>query len=214
MSETQRYKYPRTTHLPWSKGVTHDDLRSIELPFDPMEDIVITEKLDGENTTMYWDTLHARSIDGRSHRSRNWVKSLQAQIGHLMPNDFRLCGENMYAQHSIAYEQLESYFYLFSIWQHHTCLSWDETLEWASLLELTVVPQLYRGALKDVDLILFHQQLDLEKQEGFVIRPTRGFTRDEFTQSVFKWVRPHHVQTDEHWMFKSITPNKLKEQGS
>ena len=28
-----------------------------------LEDVVITEKLDGENTTLYHDYLHARSVD-------------------------------------------------------------------------------------------------------------------------------------------------------
>lgn len=36
--------------------------------------VVITEKMDGENTTLYRDGLHARSLDSRHHPSRNWVK--------------------------------------------------------------------------------------------------------------------------------------------
>ena len=28
-------------------------------------------------------------------------------------------------------------------------------------------------------------------------------------KNVAKWVRPNHVQTDEHWMWKDVVPNKL-----
>jgi hypothetical protein len=58
---TMRVKYPRTPHLPWSPGRSEDDiaLDSIE-HLEHSEDIVVTEKLDGENTTLYHDYLHAR----------------------------------------------------------------------------------------------------------------------------------------------------------
>ena len=210
MSTIQRYKYPRTSHLPWSKGRTDDDLYQLNLAIKPTEEIVITEKLDGENTSMYQDGIHARSIDSKHHPSRTWVKSLQGRIGHLIPPELRLCGENMYAKHSIAYQELESYFYLFSIWEGDLCLAWDETLEWAELLDLHVVPELYRGFLADVDLRNVHKTLNLEHQEGFVIRPTRSIKRSEFSDYVLKWVRPSHVQTDQHWMHQAVVPNQLK----
>jgi len=92
-------------------------------------DVVVTEKMDGENTTLYSDGLHARSVDSRHHPSRAWIKAFHAQWRHLIPEGWRLCGENLFAQHSIHYERLPSYFMLFSIWdEHNHCLSWNETL--------------------------------------------------------------------------------------
>ena len=44
-------KYPRTPHLPWSPGVTGDDIHNTVKPLEWSE-IVITENMDGENTTM------------------------------------------------------------------------------------------------------------------------------------------------------------------
>lgn len=62
--QTTRTKYPRIPHLPWSPGRLEDDiaLDSIE-HLERLEDVVVTEKLDGENTTLYHDYLHARSVD-------------------------------------------------------------------------------------------------------------------------------------------------------
>ena len=77
------------------------------LPFVGQE-VVVTEKLDGENTTLYRRGLHARSLDPRPHPSRDWVKRLQGQIGHLIPEGWRVCGENLYARHSLGYDDLES----------------------------------------------------------------------------------------------------------
>ncbi|MGC5412734.1 RNA ligase family protein, partial [Streptomyces sp. DT225] len=58
-----RTHYPRTPHLPWSPGATSDDVRMTDLAALAGTEVVVTEKLDGENTTLYADGLHARSLD-------------------------------------------------------------------------------------------------------------------------------------------------------
>ncbi len=208
---TQRHKYPRTPHLPWSPGVGADDIIvANDDPFSGRE-VVVTEKLDGENTTMYPDHIHARSVDSRHHPSRDWVKQLHGQVRHLIPGGYRLCGENMYARHSIEYEGLESYFYLFSVWnEENAALSWDETSEWAQLLDLETPAEFYRGPW-DPDAIQAIE-FDTDKVEGYVCRTVAGFPHAEFRQHVAKWVRKDHVQTDEHWMFAQIVPNGLKDE--
>ena len=66
-------KYPSTPHLPFSQGLQRDDTRIQSLNSFEGREIVVTEKLDGENTSMYADHIHARSIDSRHHPSRDWV---------------------------------------------------------------------------------------------------------------------------------------------
>jgi hypothetical protein len=140
------FKYPRTPHLPWSPGATSDDVYLVDVSTFEGHEVVVTLKMDGENTTMYRDHIHARSLDSGHHPSRAWVKGLHGTIAHLIPDAWRLCGENLFAEHSIHYSDLPSYFMLFSIWNEaNNCLSWDETIEWAALLELEIVPILYRG---------------------------------------------------------------------
>jgi hypothetical protein len=46
--------------------------------------------------------------------------------------------------------------------------------------------------------------------EGFVVRNADSFMLSDFENSIAKFVRRNHVQTDEHWMLKEVTPNKLK----
>ena len=204
-----RQKYPRTPHLPWSPGATSDDVRIVDTSGFEGRQVVVNEKLDGENTSLYRDGTHARSIDSRHHPSRDWVKSLQARIGYEIPEGWRLCGENMYARHSVAYDDLESYFYLFSVWtSDNTCLSWEETATWAELLELPTPPVLFQG-LWSTEAIR-SLAVDTETCEGYVVRLAESFIYEDFARSVAKWVRPAHVQTDEHWMHKSVVPNGLR----
>lgn len=208
-----RCKYPKTLHLPWSEGLTNDDrlLESTEVFVG--QDVVVTEKLDGENTTMYSDHIHARSIDSKSHPSRGWVRSLHSQIQVDIPVGWRICGENLYAKHSIRYDVLPTYFLVFSVWnEQNWCLSWDETKETAALLGLQTVPELYVGKWDEAvikTLFTGMSRYGLE-QEGYVVRICGGFSYDEFQWHVAKFVRARHVQTDENWMYQPVIPNGVK----
>jgi hypothetical protein len=207
-STSSYVKYPRTPHLPWSPGFGDDDLLLLDSFMFEGTNVIVTEKLDGENTSMYADHIHARSLDSRQHPSRAWVKALHGSIAHHIPAGWRLCGENMYARHSVGYDNLKSYFYLFSIWnEHNVCLSWNETKEWAELLGLELPPVLYQGAWNES--VLRAINLDLTKQEGYVVRTEEGFRYQAFQRHVAKWVRKGHVQTDQHWMHAEVIPNGL-----
>lgn len=73
-------KYPRTYHLPWSPGLTDDDRMLPSTKVFEGKQVVVTEKMDGENTTMYRDYMHARSLEEEHHESRCWVKKFMAKF--------------------------------------------------------------------------------------------------------------------------------------
>lgn len=205
-------KYPRTLHLPWSVGTNDDRIASsTDLITLYGRELIITEKMDGENTNLYSDYIHARSFDYNSHPSRNLVKALHSRICGEIPHNWRICGENLYAKHSIGYDDLEAFFLVFSIWNHNNvCLSWAETEEWCKLLELPTVPVLWEGKIEN--------QAQLKKigdslacREGYVVRLADEFPFKDFSKSVFKNVRPNHVTTSHHWKYEKVIPNKLKE---
>jgi hypothetical protein len=207
-----RYKYPKTLHLPWSPGLQNDDrvmpIEDVILNFSKKE-IIITEKLDGENTTMYRDHIHARSVYSGDHPSRSWVKALHGQIKNDIPDGWRICGENCFAHHSIFYKNLETYFYVFGIFDdRNQCLSVDDALDWCNLLGLKFVPIWYRGAW-NLDLVK-NWQIDLDTQEGYVVRNVEPYQYDDFQRNVAKYVRNGHIQTDRHWMSKPVVKNLLK----
>lgn len=207
-------KYPRTRHLPWSEGVTDDDRVMDDLSKLEGREVVVTEKMDGENTTMYRDFIHARSIDGRPHPSRSWVKNLHGRIAGDMPEGWRLCGENLFAEHSIPYDSLASYFLGFSVWtEKNECLAWDETLEWLTLFGVMPVPVLYRGIFDAVKVrALYVAKRDWERREGYVVRPAGRFHYGEFPRVVGKFVRAGHARTVKHWMRGPFRRNGLASQ--
>jgi len=212
---TARIKYNRTFHLPWSLGRADDDkvLKSVEHFVGRR--VVVTEKLDGENTTIYSDgTCHARSLDSASHESQAWVRALAAQVGHLIPKGWRVCGENVFAFHSIPYDKLTSYFYVFGIYdENNVCLSWRETIEWAALLGLEVAPVIYESDWCEhvVKRCFYGESAFGDEQEGYVVRVVDSYHYDDFGTSVAKFVREQHVQPNaKHWRNRPVVPNTLR----
>ncbi|MGV9312269.1 RNA ligase family protein [Streptomyces sp. NPDC003691] len=201
-----RTHYPRTPHLPWSPGATPDDVRNTGPAALTGREIVVTEKLDGENTTLYRDGLHARSPDSGHHPSRTWVKALQGRIGPAVPAGWRICGENLYARHSLAYSGLDAFFYGFSVWDDRgRCLPWDRTAAFLRGLGIPVPRVLWRGVYDE--RALRGLRIDTARQEGYVVRTADGFDAADFGWRVAKWVRPRHVRTDRHWMYSAVVPN-------
>ncbi|MCB9674579.1 MAG: AAA family ATPase [Alphaproteobacteria bacterium] len=207
-----RTKYPRTPHLPWSPGATGDDVRLADVDRFEGREVVVTEKLDGENTTLYRDGLHARSLDSAHHPSRTWVKALHARIAASLPDDVRVCGESLAARHSIAYADLDGFFYAFSVWRGDTALSWDDTVAFAHARGLPTPRVLYRGTFdrKRIRALKVHP----EREEGYVVRLADAFAYADFGASVAKWVRPGHVTTDAHWMLQEVVPNGLSDRSA
>ncbi len=204
-------KYPRTFHLPWSPGTTDDDKVMHDLSTFTGKEVVVTKKMDGENTTMYSNHIHARSIDSRGGIDRDWVKTQWASMAHNIPENWRICGENLWATHSIHYTDLSSYFLGFSVWnEDNMCLSWDDTVQYFELLGVEPVPVIGRFAWDEAVIRNLHTELSPDKDEGYVVRLAESFSYGEFNKSVAKYVRPGHVQTDSHWRTQQLIPNILK----
>ncbi|MCA3266176.1 MAG: RNA ligase family protein [Azospirillum sp.] len=213
---TDRVKYPRTWHLPMSPGATEDDKKldgeAVKSAFAGKR-VVITEKMDGENTTIYRDYMHTRSLDSRHHESRDWVKNFAATMQHDIPEGWRVCVENLYAKHSIGYDALPSYVLGFSIWnERNEALSWDETVEWFRLLGIEPVSVLFDGSWEEAQTkIADLAARDRDRHEGFVVRTAEGFHYRDFTRHVAKWVREGHVVTSHNWARQAVVPNGLAE---
>lgn len=205
-------KYPKTLHLPWSQCIYTDDKCLEDTSQFVGKEVVVTVKMDGENTNMYRDAIHARSPNSGSHSSRDWIKNLHGKIKHMIPNGYRICGENLYAKHSIHYKGLPSYFMMFSVFDHtQKCLSWTDTVEMAYRLDLQLVPVLYKGRF-DSELIKNFNKMDKygqDEMEGYVVRLADSFTYDEHRTSVAKFVRANHIRTPDHWMYQTVTLNLL-----
>lgn len=210
-SFTKYVKYPRTYHMPHSQ-LQKDDRKLENDDHFKNKKVICSLKYDGENSSWYNDYVHARSINSESHESRNWMKGLWAQKSYLIDENMRICGENLYAKHSIKYENLSTYFMVFSIWIDNICLSWEETKEYCGILELETVPVIYEGIydLKKIEAIFDGYK---NNHEGYVVRLADEFTYSDFRKSIAKYVQPSFRQvvndSHGHWISKKIEVNNL-----
>lgn len=195
-------KYPRTPHLPWSTGRTSDDrvLDSV-LAFEGHE-VVVTEKLDGENTTLYGDgTLHARSLDGVSHPSQSRARALAAGLAGRIPDGVRIVAEGLAAVHTIEYAEVPV-LAGFAAVSGGTFLGWDPTAALLADLGIEPVPLLWRG-IWDEDAVrgcFTGRSRYGGLQEGYVVRVADAFPEGEFGLRVAKFVRTGHVPGGSaHW---------------
>ena len=213
-------KYPRTYHLPWSEGMTSDDklIPSSKLNNFVGKEVVVTEKMDGECTTLYHDYMHARSLDSRHNFSRDWVKKMHSVIRFDLPEGWRFVGENLWAEHSIRYEDgvLDGYFYLFAIFDEDgTIIDFDEMMEFAEILDLPVPKVLYRGIYDEKAIKEIADKMDKTQHEGYVMRLKESIPQNdegEFMDGVAKFVRSGHVDDNaEHWLSNIKQNGKLSD---
>lgn len=205
-----RYKYPRTPHLPLSETITNDDKKLKDTNHFNGKKIVITEKMDGENSTIYRGYYHARSLDSSHKDYHSWLLSYIRSFQYRLDCDTRICGEYLYAKHSIKYNDLENYFQVFSVWNKDICLSWEDTKKICNELGLTLVPELYIGEFDDTLIYEIAKKTILNGGEGIVIRNIEAFDYSLFDLNVAKYVRKNHIQTDEHWSNGKIEINTIK----
>lgn len=217
--DAKTIKYPRTPHLPGSPGFTADDVRAtrIALPLLTSE-VIVTEKLDGENTALARAFIHARSGDSStSHPARHYAAGFWGKIAHLIPPNVIFFGENLYAQHAIRYTALPDYLILFGVLHIPTLTmySWDQVCTLAATLGLPVVPVLYRGNWNEQAIqACYTGKSGLGgEQEGYVVRCTHAYALDAHGEHTAKWVRAAHVATgSKHWSQAPLRKNGLAKQ--
>lgn len=210
-------KYGRTFHYPFSPGTTSDDRINHDYwsYLQTIEQIVHTEKLDGENTC-----LNQYGVFARSHAAPTrhpWANYLKEKW-HLIKNDLgdlEIFGENIYAIHSIKYLDIEHHFYVFAVRHLDKWLSWEEVKFYAAMLDFPTVPELKIHQPTDQEILektvlnfanqpSTFQSEDIHTDEkctmeGIVSRNVNEYLVKDFKQNVFKYVRKNHVKTDAHW---------------
>lgn len=208
-------KYPSTKQWPWSDKIHRDDTVHRNPSFFLGKEVVVTEKLDGGNTSLYQGSVFARSVDSPAHQG--WFAMVKKYHGWKTsgaipewPQSLVMYGEDMYGIHSLEYDAMrrnETY-RTFAVREtaFDIFMPWDKVVHYAEMLGLKTVPVVFRGVFTTTEEITtFFRLKRLEpssiggEREGFVMRIADGFHADNFGTAVTKYVRPGHVQTDEHW---------------
>lgn len=231
-----RAKYPRTSYLPWSAALPDTSngedriLSEDELKNLLKGEIVITEKMDGENVTVYSDSWHARSLDSNRRIDQDMMSGIASRFMYAVPTYYRIHGEYLFARHSIHYQHLECYFQVFAISDILTgmVLSWEKTVDLVESIHfgtgapICMVPVLsiptihddqdisWITAMNDLIAITNGENYNGDPKEGYVIRNADEFPFSELSKNVAKYVRMNHVQTDDHWRNQPLVKNLLE----
>jgi hypothetical protein len=180
-------------------------------------EIVITEKVDGGNACFTSSNVYARTHSVAP--SEYWwdaCKALHANVRFEIDPELSVFGENVWAVHSIEYDNLPSTFLIFNVRNDSINLWWEWDLVelMSSHLNIPTVPVLFRGTVKSEEELktVTESLANLPSafggmREGVVVRVAREFKDDEFSTCLAKWVRHNHVQTDEHWT-KHVRPQR------
>ncbi len=218
--ESDSPKYPRTPHFPYSPGVTNDD-RILPLGVTTLlnRELVATEKMDGSNVCLESDAVFARSHSGPpTHPSFDLLKAYHSGVKYLIDPDLQFFGEWCYAVHSIQYEALPAYFFLFGV-RDKLSQNWcdfDNVTTFAAAIGAITPPVLWRGtfatraALERAVMNSGQEQSTFGgPREGLVVRWAEGYRDEDFDGAIAKWVRAGHVQTDDHWTRQTIVRQRL-----
>lgn len=91
-----------------------------------------------------------------SHPSFGPIKELASQLSYVLPDDIQLFGENMFGIHSIEYDELQSFFYVFAGLKDGTqWMSWDDITQLANDLDLPTVPVIARQMVRHINYYVY-----------------------------------------------------------
>lgn len=168
----------------------------------------------------------SEGVMARSHgqetscSSFNYIKNVHyyPNMQDIIDQNLIVCGENLFAIHSIEYSNLQDFFYVYHIvdGNSNTFIDYDDMVQWATTHNMLVVPEVYRGTIPSLQWLEKFMADELKKpsnlggvKEGFVVRVKSAFPVEDFSKHVFKYVRKGHVATPEkHWS-KSWVAAKL-----
>lgn len=202
-------KYPKTAYWPHSPNLVESS-RALVHP-NPHRfvgtHIVVTEKLDGSNTLVHRGQVYGRNVTDVS--DRKWMAMVKKHIAwKIQEPDVVLCGEDIYAVHSIEYGPVveDRTFYAFALRRGDCFAPFSDLEAYADLKGIATVPVLYRGkfdtlaALRGFVASAHDEPSVLSgEREGVVIWTADGFPAGEFNRNVCKSVRANHVTTGDDW---------------
>lgn len=237
-SNDEFVKYPRTPHLFGSKGTDDDkhlgEAESLRFLADPS--LIVEEKLDGTNVGIHFGPDGRMALQCRGHLItegmhpqydlfKQWAAVKRPPLEEALEHRFILCGEWLYARHSVHYRRLTHYFFEFDVYdkQVGAFLSLDRRMALLEGTGLHTVPVIHTGPLDRERLAAligrsrFDSQFDnpLTKRNDNLMEGL--YLRTEVAGVVIgraKFVRPEFVEKvkqSEHWQHQTMVPNRLDE---
>jgi hypothetical protein len=139
-----------------------------------------------------------------------WLARREQALIVALGTERMLFGEWCHARHTVAYKALPDWFLAFDVFEPSTGLFWstDRRNELAAVLDLSTVPEVFRGRLgrREVPGLLGKSPLGAARMEGIYLRREahgRLLARAKVVGVEFK------QQIEAHWTRRALIPNHL-----
>lgn len=177
--------YPRIAHLVEGRG-TRDDLvlDAAEVGRILAEEVVVEEKLDGANITVFAGPTGypevatrggADSMDRGGQRGplKAWIAAHQREMAELLAVWPVIYAEWLLTTHSVAYDRLPSYLVVLDLWREGEFAGVDDRDAVVGHAGLIGPPEIWRGtpsSVAAVEALLDRSRWADETAEGLVVR--------------------------------------------
>ena len=182
--------YPRTPYL-WTPdaGAAGDRLvEPSERPDWMQRPVVVEEKLDGANVSVWWENQRPRvasrggpdAMDraGQLGPLRGRVGAAHDQLASLLAGGWVLYGEWLWLAHTVHYNRLPDHLVVLDLWHPESGFAdLTERAERARARGLVVPPRLFTGVLGSMDALLGlmgTSRFGTAPMEGVVLRRDDG----------------------------------------
>lgn len=166
--------------------------------------VVVEEKLDGANVTLWLDRDRrprgvgrsgptGRDRAGQFGRLRAWVAEHDLQVRRLLGTDRLVFGEWLWLTHSVPYDRLPGLLVVLDVTSGERWCPLPKRDEVAKAASLPVPPRLFEGVLGNraaLEALVTTSQYGSSLAEGVILRDTQTGER-------CKWVSPTFVQADD-----------------
>lgn len=182
--------YPRTPHLRAAEAISRDDLvlAPAEIADWLQRPVVVEEKLDGANVSVWWeqDRLRVASRGGPDAMDRGGqlgplrsrVNAGYAQLRPILENGLVLYAEWMWLTHSVRYDRLADHLVVLDFWHpEEGFVSLGERDRLSHAYGLVVPPRLFTGVLgaeAALVALMGQSRVGSAPMEGVVLRRDDG----------------------------------------
>jgi ATP-dependent RNA circularization protein (DNA/RNA ligase family) len=222
------FRFPYTPHLAWlGENIPREDkvLSPAEVEALLATEVVVEEKLDGANLGISVNPdgklrLQNRGqyltepFSGQFKKLTAWLTPRTEELTSMLQGNLILFGEWCAARHSVGYDHLPDWFLVFDVYDRPARRFWSTMRrnELATLLKLSIVPELFKGKTTlltlETQFLVKASQFRTGTLEGLVIRQESA----EWVETRAKLVRSDFTQAiGEHWSRRAIELNRLAE---
>jgi hypothetical protein len=187
-------------------------------------DIVITEKMDGMGVCITKDNAYFKGnpLETADNHHVQWINALRGRylprLQKALFTDTQLFCEMCFNKKNIQYKGLKDFLMCIGIMENSgVWWPWVDARDYADILGLSMVPELYYGSVKTIphlerlcQHLMYSRPFFGDKKEGLVIRTADTFSHSEITENMTKFVPYWYISQNREWKNRPLMYNAME----